>query len=64
MARLKTVETMPCVHCGRQMGDYAGGFAMVNSFPLCHPNDSERPDCYVAVTIYDHPMRDCRECRP
>lgn len=55
-------ETQRCVHCHRQMGDYAGGFAMAFGGALCHPNASGRPDCYHLVTVYKHVLYDCPAC--
>jgi hypothetical protein len=52
-----------CTHCGRQMGDYEGGFGEHNLLPLCHPNVAGRPDCYHLVTVYDHPVSDCARCQ-
>ena len=45
-----------CRHCERTMGDYAGGYSRgYNNELLCHPNVSNRPDCYALVTRYNHP---------
>jgi hypothetical protein len=52
-----------CVHCGRIMGDYEGGFGEFNQQPLCHPNVIDRPDCYHLVTVYHHQLVDCDRCR-
>jgi len=52
-----------CGHCGRTMGDMAGGFGSYNRVPLCHPNDPDRPDCYRNVAIYHHQVQDCSVCR-
>lgn len=52
-----------CVHCGRTMGDYEGGYGELNNLPLCHPNVSDRPDCYHLVTVYHHPIGDCFRCQ-
>lgn len=45
-----------CDHCGRTMGDYAGGSAGLSRdgkhYNLCHPNDPNRPDCYRDVTVW------------
>lgn len=53
-----------CVHCGRRMGDTAGGFGSISGQPVCHPNSPDRPDCYHLATIYalTHPLRDCSRC--
>lgn len=48
MARPEVV----CTHCGRCCGDYAGGTASVQGFPVCHPNEPGRPDCYTLVTVH------------
>lgn len=58
-----------CVHCGRPMGDFDGGYGAVNNdhgvnLPLCHPNALDRPDCYHLVTVYHHPVTDCQRCSP
>jgi len=50
-----------CQHCGRMCGDYEGGFASINSFPVCHPNVDTRPDCYTLVTLHHHHLP-CLEC--
>jgi hypothetical protein len=53
-----------CGHCGRVMGDMAGGFASYNGIPLCHPNVDGRPDCYRNVSVYHHEVEDCLDgCR-
>lgn len=45
-----------CAHCERGMGNFAGGYSRgYNNELLCHPNVSERPDCYKLVTLYNHP---------
>lgn len=41
-----------CAHCGRVCGDRIGGHASVEGQPVCHPNFSDRPDCYHLVTVY------------
>jgi hypothetical protein len=46
--------TLHCAHCGRVMGDAAGGFGSYNALPLCHPNDDNRPDCYTLVSREHH----------
>ncbi len=56
------VAPRPCGHCGRTMGDYAGGYASVGDVAVCHPNEPGRPDCYHFVTVYRHPLRDCPKC--
>jgi len=45
-----------CAHCERRCDNFAGGFARVNSKPLCHPNATGRPDCYHLVSVYGHTM--------
>jgi len=51
-----------CHHCGRRdVGSHAAGWASVNSFKVCHPNDGDRPDCYSLVTLHHHEMP-CLEC--
>jgi len=53
-----------CVHCGRTMGDYEGGFGRsVENLPLCHPNVDNRPDCFHMVTVYTHPVAGCLRCQ-
>lgn len=46
-----------CAHCGRPIGDYAGGIATVYhnhvSVRVCHPNAPDRPDCYKLITVYN-----------
>lgn len=51
-----------CIHCGRRCNDFEGGYAGVNSAPLCHPNAAARPDCYHMVTVYHHPLQNCARC--
>lgn len=42
-----------CGHCGRPMGDMAGGYAIVKEgVRVCHPNVADRPDCYRLITVY------------
>lgn len=47
-------EVKTCDHCGRTMGDFAGGFGRMTRdgihYNLCHPNDPRRADCYHLVT--------------
>lgn len=50
-----------CVHCHRNMGDMAGGFASYNRAPLCHPNAEGRPDCYRNVSVHNHEVEDCQD---
>lgn len=52
-----------CVHCGRKMGDYEGGYGASGSHMLCHPNVIDRPDCLHMVDVYNHPLRDCKRCQ-
>jgi hypothetical protein len=52
---------MNCGHCGRVMGDYAGGYAAVGDTKLCHPNEPGRPDCYRLVTAHGHKLN-CKPC--
>jgi ribosomal protein S27E len=56
--------TQTCVHCGRTMGDTAGGYATISGEPVCHPNGTSRPDCYHLATVYalTHPLYDCPRC--
>lgn len=58
-APAKRIQT--CEHCGRLCGDHEGGFASLNGFPVCHPNTTDRPDCYTLVTLHHHDMP-CLEC--
>ncbi|ASN69246.1 hypothetical protein 7S3_68 [uncultured Caudovirales phage] len=50
------MEPQPCDHCGRTMGDFAGGYGGMykdgQHYNLCHPNGPDRPDCYHLVTVY------------
>lgn len=49
--------TMRCRHCGRVMGDFAGGASMGwHGERLCHPNAKNRPNCYELVINYKHEM--------
>ena len=54
-----------CDHCGREMGDFAGGFGSVShdgrTYHLCHPNMPDRPDCYHLVTVYGQPIGSLQE---
>lgn len=47
-------QTSICAHCGRRIGDDAGGYgsAVIDGrrVSLCHPSDPGRPDCYRQVT--------------
>lgn len=63
MVVVEFIRPNKCVHCGRMMGDYEGGYGTYNNLPLCHPNAPERPDCYHMVTVYLHPVGDCFRCR-
>jgi hypothetical protein len=45
-----------CAHCGRPIGDMAGGCARVGSKRVCHPNMPGRPDCYRLITMYHEVM--------
>lgn len=45
-----------CALCGRVCGDYAGGYASVKGFPLCHPNEPGRPDCYKEASATGFPI--------
>lgn len=45
-----------CVHCGRPCGNFEGGFAVIRSKRVCHPNVSGRPDCYKLITVYNEVM--------
>lgn len=54
-----------CGHCGRTVGDYAGGWARDGAgVYLCHPNEAGRPDCYMLVTnsLYGHTVAPCARC--
>lgn len=42
-----------CGHCGRPCGNFEGGFAIVASVRVCHPNVKDRPDCYRLITVYN-----------
>lgn len=55
--------TKTCAHCGRNCGDHAGGMASVDGQPVCHPNFSDRPDCYHLVTVY-HEVLGSRRALP
>lgn len=52
--RVVEAEAKTCDHCGRTMGDFAGGFGRMTRdgihYNLCHPNDPRRADCYHLVT--------------
>lgn len=49
--------TQICAHCGRVCGDAMGGLASVEDGQyVCHPNFSDRPDCYHLVTVYKEPL--------
>lgn len=48
--------TKVCAHCGRICGDHAGGYASVDGQFVCHPNFSDRPDCYHLITVYKEPL--------
>lgn len=53
-----------CIHCGRMMGDYEGGFGeSKDGQPLCHPNVIDRPDCHHMVDVYHHQLVDCARCQ-
>ena len=45
-----------CSHCRRKIGTFASGYARggPKMGVLCHPNVSDRPDCYKLVTLYNH----------
>ena len=51
---LPTPPSWPCSHCGRTMGDAAGGFASYNGLYLCYPSDEARPNCYRLVAMEHH----------
>lgn len=52
-----------CVHCGRACRTTAGGYSSSKEgLPLCHPNESGRPDCYHMVEVYHHDVVDCERC--
>lgn len=42
-----------CGHCGRPCGNLEGGFAVVGATRVCHPNVSDRPDCYHLITVHN-----------
>ena len=46
------MSDVTCRHCGRKIRDWEGGWAAINGNPVCHPNSSDRPDCYRLVTVY------------
>lgn len=52
--------TRTCDHCGRTMGDFAGGSGGLTRdgehYNLCHPNEPGRPDCYRLVTGRAEPL--------
>lgn len=53
----KHVVGTRCAHCGRLMNNFAGGHSQgYQGENLCHPNASNRPDCYRLVTVYNHEM--------
>jgi hypothetical protein len=41
-----------CVHFGRTCDNIADGYASIDGQPVCHPNFSDRPDCYHLITVY------------
>ncbi len=50
-------RTRTCGHCGRtDVGTYEAGYGGINDIALCHPNVSDRPDCFRLVTLYKHAM--------
>lgn len=53
-------RTRTCAHCGRKCGDMAGGSGSVNSWPVCHPNEQGRPDCYWLITVHGHAPHRCQ----
>ncbi len=54
--------TYICAHCRRNdVGSMEGGYAAVRGTWVCHPNGTNRPDCYSLVTNYKHPMP-CTKC--
>lgn len=55
-------EHHECAHCGaRDVGCYNAGYASNGDQYLCHPNATNRPDCYTLVTVFKHPMP-CPRC--
>ena len=61
--------TATCAHCGLPCGDFAGGHAGVTDaagelVPVCHPNDPQRPDCYVRATVWNEPLGALRDRDP
>lgn len=48
-----------CLHCGRTLGVTYG---TVGEFRVCHPDASDRPDCYHLITVYHHIPHDCARC--
>lgn len=55
-------QAVPCTHCGRLAGDYAGGYAAVDGAVVCHPNEAGRPDCFRMITVYGHSISSCERC--
>lgn len=56
------IRIQGCVHCGRTCGDYNGGKGVINGKPVCHPNATDRPDCFKMASQYGHPLHDCDTC--
>lgn len=52
----------PCAHCGRLVNNYAGGYGAVYGSVVCHPNETNRPDCFRMITVYGHPISNCERC--
>jgi hypothetical protein len=52
-----------CAHCGARTRDWEGGWASVEGQPVCHPNTSDRLDCYRLVTVYGQKLGSIREER-
>ena len=52
-----------CVHCQRECGNLAGGFARFKGEPVCsRPTDPDRPDCFRMITVKFHPVYNCPHC--
>ncbi len=49
-----------CGHCGRtDVGSTYAGRQLLHGTPVCSPSRPGRPDCFLLVTTYQHPL-DCR----
>ncbi len=49
-----------CGHCNRpDVGSPQAGQQRLHGIPVCSPPGSGRPDCFLLVTKFQHPL-DCR----